>query len=70
MRRGKPGAERLAPIIAAVKPGDWSRAEKRRTRDVWRAKDGDFEARYAKLLAGDDKLLISLKKACRRADAE
>jgi hypothetical protein len=70
MRSGKPGSERLAPIIAAVNPGDWSRAEKRRTRDVWRAKDGEFEARYAKLLAGDDKLLISLKNACRRADAE
>ena len=55
----------LAPIVAAVKSASWSAADKRLTRELVRAKDGEFELRYAKLLARHDKLLISLKKACK-----
>jgi hypothetical protein len=55
----------LAPIVAAVKSASWSTADKRLTRELLRAKDGEFELTYAKLLARHDKLLISLKNACK-----
>jgi len=58
----------LAPIVAAVQPEDWGSKDKRLTRELLRAKDGELELHYAKLLARRDKLLISLKKACRQAD--
>jgi hypothetical protein len=61
---------RLGPIIAAVDTEDWTRKDKQLTRELLRAKDGDLERPYAKLLARHDKLLISLKNACRRAESE
>lgn len=57
----------LAPIVAAVPQDDWTAAEKRQTAELLRAKAGAHELPYARLLAGHGKLLISLKKACRRA---
>ena len=57
----------LAPIIAAVPSDDWTSAEKRQTARLLRAKTGPYELAYARLLADHDKLLISLKKACRNA---
>ncbi len=60
----------LEPIIEAVATGDWTPSEKQLTRRLLRAKTGEHELPYAKLLAKHDKLLISLKKACRRAEAE
>lgn len=60
----------LAPIVAAVQPQDWGAKDKRLTRELLRAKDGELELHYAKLLARHDKLLISLKKACRSAESE
>ena len=55
----------LAPIVAAVQPDNWGSKDKRLTRELLRAKDGELELHYAKLLARHDKLLISLKKACK-----
>jgi len=68
MRSGSSGSKALAPIVAAVGPGNWSREDKRLTRELLRAKDGKREAHYARLLVRHDKLLFSLKKVCRRAD--
>ena len=69
-----PGSRRhaasLEPILAAAGADDWSPREKRLTRQLLRAKTGEHELPYAKLLARHDKLLISLKKACRRAESE
>jgi hypothetical protein len=61
---------RLGPIIAAAGAENWTGRDKQLTRGLLRAKEGDLELPYAKLLARHDKLLISLKNACRRADAE
>ena len=57
----------LAPIVAAVPSDDWTPTEKRRTARLLRAKAGPHELPYARLLANHDKLLFSLKKACRAA---
>jgi hypothetical protein len=64
------GSTALAPIIASVPTDDWAPAEKRLSRQLLRAKAGERELPYAKLLARHDKFLISLKKACRRAESE
>jgi hypothetical protein len=63
-------AASLEPILSAVRTDDWSKSEQRLTRQLLRAKAGEHELPYAKLLARHDKLLISLKKACRRAESE
>jgi len=55
----------LAPIVAAVQSENWDRKDKRLTRELLRAKDGEHELHYAKLLARHGKFLISLKKACK-----
>ena len=60
----------LAPIVDAVPSADWTPAEKRLTTQLLRAKAGKHELPYARLLARHDKLLISLKNACRIADSE
>jgi hypothetical protein len=69
-----PGSRRrmasLEPILAAAGTEDWSPRDKRLARQLLRAKAGEHELPYAKLLARHDKLLISLKKACRRAESE
>jgi len=58
----------LTPIVAAAQTGNWSRKDKRRTRDLLLAKVGEHEARYARLLCTHDKLLKSLRKTCRSAE--
>ena len=58
----------IAPLVAAANPGDWRADAKRSMRVLLRAKGGDAEARYAKLLSQNDNLLISLQKVCRRAE--
>ena len=55
----------LEPLIAAAQPGNWSRDDKRLMRELLRAKLGEREAHYARLMCKHDKLLFSLKKACR-----
>ncbi len=64
------GASGLAPIVAAVSSDSWTPAEKRLARRLLRAKADRRELPYARLLASHDKLLISLKNACRRAEKE
>ena len=64
------GFMRIAPIVAAAGPASWTRDEKRTMRALLRAKGGDREARYARLLSKHDKFLKSLKKACRRTSPE
>jgi hypothetical protein len=61
---------RLAPILAAAQSVGWDRKDRRRANDLLRAKEGEHELPYARLLAKQDKLLKSLKIACRRADSE
>jgi hypothetical protein len=61
---------RIAPIIAAVSPANWSSDEKRQLRELLRTKGGNTEARYAMLLSKSDTLLNLLKKSCQRADSE
>ena len=62
------GSLALAPIVASVQPATWSTADKRLTRALLLAKDREHEAPYARLLAAHNKLLISLRKACRSAE--
>ena len=64
------GASALAPIVAAASSSDWTPAEKRLTRRLLSGKGDKRELPYARLLASHDKLLISLKNACRRAEKE
>ena len=58
------GFKIIAPIVAAASPGSWPAADKRSLRQLLRAKGGRNEARYARLLCENDKLLKSLRKAC------
>ncbi|MDH3614668.1 MAG: hypothetical protein OES10_15500 [Gammaproteobacteria bacterium] len=60
----------IAPLVAAASPHGWSTEAKRSMRTLLRTKGGEREARYAQLLCKHDKFLNSLRKACRRADAE
>jgi hypothetical protein len=60
----------LAPFVAVAQPANWSKQDKRLTRELLRAKLGEREAHYARLLCKHDKFLISLKKACRSAESE
>ena len=61
---------RIAPIVAAVSPAMWPGDEKRGLRVLLRAKGGNAEARYARLLSESDRLLKSLIKTCQRAESE
>jgi hypothetical protein len=58
------GFRMIAPIVAAANPEGWPTADKRSLRQLLRAKGGRYEARYARLLCENDKLLKSLRKAC------
>ena len=60
---------RLAPIIAAAKPAAWPGDEKRSMRKLLRAKGGELEAVYARLLGKHDYFRSELKKACRNAES-
>ena len=62
--------KRIAPIVAAAKPGNWSTDARRSMRELLRAKGGDCEARYARLLGEHKPFLTALRKACRRAEFE
>jgi hypothetical protein len=62
--------KRIAPIAAAAVPKDWPADAKRSMRELLRAKGGDYEARYARLLSQHETLLAALRKACRRAEFE
>jgi hypothetical protein len=59
--------ERIAPIAAAANPKNWSKEAKRSMRELLRAKGGDHEASYARLLGLHKTFLVALRKACRRA---
>jgi hypothetical protein len=59
--------ERIAPIAAAANPTNWSKEAKRSMRELLRAKGGDHEASYARLLGLHKTFLVALRKACRRA---
>lgn len=63
------GFRRLAPIVAATKPSAWPTDAKRSIRKVLRAKGGQFEIEYARLLSQDKHFLWELRKCCRRADS-
>jgi hypothetical protein len=62
--------KRIAPIAASTKPRNWPAAAKRSLRELLRAKGGDSEANYARLLGQHQRFLSALRKACRRADSE
>ena len=62
--------ERIAPIAAAAAPKKWSPAARKSMRELLRAKGGDKEARYARLIGQHPVFLSSLRKACRRAEME
>lgn len=62
--------ERIAPIAAAADPENWSADAKRSMRELLRAKGGDYEAKYARLLSQHAPFLAALRKACRRADLD
>ena len=61
---------RIAPIATAANPKIWSADAKRSMRELLRAKGGDSEAKYARLLGQHQPFLAALRKACRRADVE
>jgi hypothetical protein len=58
----------IAPIVATTNPETWAADDKRSLRELLRAKGGDIEMHYAKLLCRHGKLLNSLRTACRRAE--
>lgn len=60
--------DRIAPIVAATTPANWSADAKRSLRKLLRAKGGELEADYAQLLAQHDVFLAGLRKACRQAE--
>ncbi|MCP4299398.1 MAG: hypothetical protein GY783_02330, partial [Gammaproteobacteria bacterium] len=62
------GFRQIAPIAAAANPKDWSADAKRSMRELLRAKGGDCEAKYARLLSQHELFLSALRKACRQAD--
>jgi hypothetical protein len=59
---------RIAPIVAAVSPSTWTNEDKRDLRELLRAKGGDNEADYARLLSEHATFLKTLRKKCRQAD--
>ncbi len=59
--------EGIAPIAASTKPRNWSPEAKRAMRQLLRAKGGDSEARFARLLGRHETFLSALRSACRRA---
>lgn len=60
--------ERIAPIALAAAPKNWSPAAKKSMRALLRAKGGDREVRYARLIGQHQEFLTSLRKACRRSE--
>ncbi len=62
--------KRIAPIAAASNPGCWSSEARKSMRELLRAKGGDREAKYARLLGQHGMFLSSLRKACRQAEIE
>ena len=64
----KDGFHRIAPLVAAAKPADWPAEAKRSMRAILRAKGGECEAEFARLLARHRHFLSDLRKRCRRAD--
>jgi hypothetical protein len=64
----KSGLLAMAPVVAALRPGGWSPSEKSKVCKLLRAKGGNRELIYARLLAGSNKLLQELRTAC--LDAE
>ena len=59
---------RIAPIVASVSPERWSADARRGMCELLRAKGGDCEAKYARLLGQHQPFLSALRKACRHAD--
>jgi hypothetical protein len=62
--------KQIAPIVAAASPENWSVDAKRSMRNLLRAKGGDSEAEYARLLSQHEPFLAALRKACCRAEFE
>jgi hypothetical protein len=61
---------RIAPIVAVVDVKNWSADVRRSMRELLRAKGGDREAVYARLLRQHKPFLAALRQACRRAVSE
>jgi hypothetical protein len=61
---------RIAPIAASTNPQHWSADAKRSMRELLRAKGGESEAKFARLLSQHQPFLSALRRACRRADLE
>ncbi|MDH3305035.1 MAG: hypothetical protein OEM50_00980 [Gammaproteobacteria bacterium] len=55
----------MAPILAATDLSSWPAEEKRLARQLLRAKGGQLETRYAKLLSRNEFLFSKLRAACR-----
>jgi hypothetical protein len=62
--------EGIAPIAASTKPRDWPPEAKRAMRELLRAKGGECEAEFARLLGRHQPFLTALRAACRRAAIE
>jgi hypothetical protein len=62
------GFRQIAPIVAVASPKNWSTDAKRSMRKLLRAKGGDCEAKYARLLCRHAPFLAALRKACRKDD--
>jgi hypothetical protein len=60
--------KRIAPIAAAANPRNWPTDARRTMRELLRAKGGDYEAKYARLLGQHEPFLAALRNACRRAE--
>ena len=58
----------IAPFIAACDPDSWSDSTRRTARKILRAKGGQYELDYARLICQDSDLLAYFRAACQREE--
>jgi hypothetical protein len=63
------GLRTLAPFVASLGASQWTASEKREMQKLLRAKGGQRELAYARLLAENAKFLQALRSCCKRAAA-
>jgi hypothetical protein len=64
----KNGFQLIAPFVAAARPANWPSESKRSVRKILRAKGGEDEVEFARLVAKHDHFLSELRRRCRSAE--
>jgi hypothetical protein len=62
--------ERLAPVVSALEPDQWTASERRQLTKWLRTKGGRYEREFALCFAGSERVFAALKSACRRVARE